>query len=170
MQLDLAGSCATIDSPKRAFPPETLSPVLTTNIQITYYTLRIDAILARFSLAPDMSRGVVYLFVWVALSCILTAVLYPVFVMAGIPAPSRCVTDYEYVESRECALGTYDPVGLQSMIDRAYLAGWLNRSSAAMIAAIPSGIILALLLTALIASAVSSVSNRRRNQLRAYGG
>ena len=69
----------------------------------------------------------------------ITALLYPVFMNAGFPSPSLCVTgSYQYWDKhftafvRECAplfTAPYGkPYGLQLIVDRLYMWGvpWLN--------------------------------------------
>ena len=78
----------------------------------------------------------------------ITALLYPVFMKAGFPSPSLCVTGgYEYWDRhftafvRECAplfTAPYGkPYGLQLIVDRLYMWGvpWLNSLLAAALCA-----------------------------------
>ena len=66
-----------------------------------------------------------WLLLFVGLLAALTILLFALFVRAGFPPPSPCVTDpaFSVEHPRECALETYDPLGLQSMIDQQYLSG-----------------------------------------------
>jgi len=84
---------------------------------------------------------------WAALSLAfvaLTASLYPLFIKAGFPSPSLCVTGgYDYWDQhfsaflRQCAplfTAPYgNPYGLQLIVDRLYMWGvpWLNSLLAA---------------------------------------
>lgn len=78
----------------------------------------------------------------------ITALLYPVFMKAGFPSPSLCVTGgYQYWDKhfsefvRECAAlftAPYgDPYGVQLIVDRLYMWGvpWLNSLLAAALCA-----------------------------------
>ena len=78
----------------------------------------------------------------------ITTLLYPVFMKAGFPSPSLCVTGgYEYWDKHftafvhECAAlftAPYgDPYGVQLIVDRLYMWGvpWLNSLLAAALCA-----------------------------------
>ena len=91
-----------------------------------------------------------WVLLFVGLLVALTILLFPLFVRAGFPPPSPCVSDGAFwmEHPRECALGTYDPVGLQSMIDELYLSGapWV----ASLLVAAASAFFGALTLTILV--------------------
>lgn len=91
-----------------------------------------------------------WLLLFVALLVVLTILLFPVFVRAGFPPPSPCVTDraFSTEHARECALGTYDPAGLQSIFDRLYLSGaqWVT----SLVVAIACAFFGALIVTILV--------------------
>ena len=91
-----------------------------------------------------------WLLLFVGLLVALTILLFPLFFRAGFPSPSPCVTDRAFwmEHPRECALGTYDPVGLQSMIDELYLSG--ARWVASLLVATASAFFGALTLTILV--------------------
>lgn len=78
-----------------------------------------------------------------------TALFFPLFIGAGFPPPSPCVTDptFRTEHARECALGAYDPAGLQSVIDELYLSG--ARWMASLLVAGASAFFAALALTIL---------------------
>jgi hypothetical protein len=91
-----------------------------------------------------------WLLLFVGLLVALTILLFPLFVRAGFPPPSPCVTDRAFwmEHPRECALGIYDPVGLQPMIDQLYLSG--ARWVASLLVATASAFFGALTLTILV--------------------
>lgn len=80
----------------------------------------------------------------------LAILLFPLFLRAGFPPASPCVTDPAFLmeHARECAMGAYDPAGVQSMIDRLYLSGsgWV----ASLLVAAASAFFAALALTILV--------------------
>jgi hypothetical protein len=96
----------------------------------------------------------------------LVLLLFPLFLRAGFPPPSPCVTDRAFLieHGRECALGAYDPVGIQSMIDGLYLSGaeWV----ASLVVAMACAFLGALALTILV---YKLFEYRQRSRLSSTG-
>jgi hypothetical protein len=121
---------------------------------------------------------------WAVLSlafAALTASLYPVFIEAGFPSPSLCVTGgYEYWDKHfaafvsQCAslfTAPYGkPYGLQLIVDRLYMWGvpWLNSLLAAALCAFIGALLLTTLPNPKCLCGRSNRSHSDRRQFHTY--